>query len=548
MSGANAAPVPSRAWLGNAITLLLVLAPGFALLPLHDDAWWPASPPTRAWAWAAAIVLLYLVGSAWLLRRARAGAARVAASVASDGPVPWLVAHASQTGYAYELARQTAASLSAAGVQVASLPLSQVDAALLARTGRALFVASTTGEGDPPDPALAFVRDLMARDAAFDGLQYAVLALGDRSYAHYCGFGHQLDQWLRRGGATPLFDLTEVDNGDPGALRHWQHHLALAAGVPDLPDWTPPQYQRWTLHARRLLNPGSVGGPAFHLLLRPPPGDTPAWTAGDIAEIGPRNPAAVVDALLSARGLDGNAPVVFQGDDTTLRDALSRAQLHALDDALASADARTLAAALPPLPHREYSIASLPQDGTLELLVRRMTRDDGSPGLGSGWLCDAAPVGGGIDLRIRANPNFHPPRDARPMILVGNGTGIAGLRALLKARIAGGASRHWLLFGERQRAHDAFFLDDIERWRRDGALERVDLAFSRDGGPHRYVQDALRAAAPTLRDWIADGASLHVCGSLEGMAPGVDAVLRDALGDDAVARLRDDGRYRRDVY
>ena len=54
--------------------------------------------------------------------------------------------------------------------------------------------------------------------------------------------------------------------------------------------------------------------------------------------------------------------------------------------------------------------------------------------------------------------------------------------------------------------------------------------------------------SPTLRARIADGACLYVCGSLEGMAPGVDAVLREALGDDALARLRDEGRYRRDVY
>ncbi|MBP6797717.1 MAG: flavodoxin domain-containing protein [Luteimonas sp.] len=545
MSDARASSPPSRARLGNALALLGVLACGFALLPLHDDAWWPAPPGLRDWTWAGAITLLYLAGSAWLLLRARTIAALPV--TVDAGPLPWLVVHASQTGYAIELARHTAASLAGAGAHVVTLPLSDVDGALLARTERALFVASTTGEGDPPDPALAFVRDVMAAGTALDGLQYAVLALGDRSYAHYCGFGHQLDQWLRGNGATALFDLTEVDNGDPGALRHWQHHIALAAGVPDLPDWTSPQYGRWVLQARRLLNPGGVGGPAFHLALQPADGDMPAWTAGDIAEVGPRNAAAAVDALLAAHALDGDTPVVFQGTDTSLRDALSRAQLHALADP-APADARALAAALPPLPHREYSIASLPEDGQLELLVRRMARADGSPGLGSGWLCEGAPIGSAIDLRIRANPNFHPPRDARPMILVGNGTGIAGLRALLKARIASGATRHWLLFGERQRAHDAFFIDELEHWRRDGRLERLDLVFSRDGGAQRYVQDALRDAAPTLREWIADGACLYVCGSLEGMAPGVDAVLREALGDDAVARLRDEGRYRRDVY
>src|SRR5690606_25410055 len=193
--------------------------------------------------------------------------------------------------------------------QAALSPLAAVDAAMLARTRRALFIASTTGEGDPPDAALGFLRETMAREPALARLQYAVLALGDRDYAHYCAFGHRLDQWLRRCGASALFDLTEVDNGDPGALRHWQHHLAQAAGAAAMPDWTPPRYDPWTLADRRLLNPGTQGGPAFHLVLQPPPGMAPAWQAGDIAEIGPRNAPGEVEALLAATGLDGEASV-----------------------------------------------------------------------------------------------------------------------------------------------------------------------------------------------------------------------------------------------
>lgn len=57
-------------------------------------------------------------------------------------------------------------------------------------------------------------------------------------------FGHRLDAWLRHQGARPLFDLIEVDNGDAGALRHWQHQLSVLSGRPDLPDWEAPTYQR----------------------------------------------------------------------------------------------------------------------------------------------------------------------------------------------------------------------------------------------------------------------------------------------------------------
>ena len=532
-----------RVWLGNTAVLALPLSAALALLPLHGEAWWPAAPRPRDWWLAAVGLATYLAASGWLLwRRPPATEPLQDAGTA----LPWLVAHASQTGFAHVLAGQTAASLRATGATVALLPLSAVDEALLARTRRALFIVSTTGEGDPPDPAAAFVRAAMARRPTLHALEYAVLALGDRGYARFCAFGHQIDHWLRQCGANALFDITEVDNGDPGALRHWQHHLALAAGTGAMPDWSPPHYEPWTLAARRLLNPGSLGGPAFHLALQPPAGTTPAWQAGDIAEIGPRNAPGDVDAVLAALGFEGAAPVHLGGQALPLRDALARCDLPAPGTRFS--DPQALAESLQPLPHREYSIASLPGDGALELLIRQMRRGDGRPGLGSGWLCLHAPIGGSIDLRIRANPNFRPPAGDRPLLLVGNGTGIAGLRALLKAREQAGARRNWLLFGERQRHRDAFFAADIARWRASGLLERVDLAYSREGAGPRYVQDALRLAAPVVREWIDAGASILVCGSLAGMAPGVDAVLRETLGEHRLEALRVEGRYRRDVY
>ena len=125
---------------------------------------------------------------------------------------------------------------------------------------------------------------------------------------------------------------------------------------------------------------------------------------------------------------------------------------------------------------------------------------------------------------------------------------MAGLRAHLAARARAGARRNWLLFGERNGDRDFHYRGDIERWQSDGFIERLDLAFSRDDARRRYVQDALRDAAAALRTWIDDGAAIHVCGSLQGMAPGVDAVLRDVLGDAMVERLLREGRYRRDVY
>src|SRR5690606_34899207 len=200
-----------------------------------------------------------------------------------------VVAWASQTGFAHDIARRTAALLAEAGVAHTLLPLQRLDAGVLAGTRRLLVIASTTGEGDPPDHALAFLSSDMNQRPDLSHLSCAVLALGDREYAHYCGFGHQLEQWLHACGARPLFDLTEVDNGEPAALRHWQHHVAQLYGATTQPNWEAPRYEPWALQARTLANPGSDGHEAFLVSLQPPAGARVEWQAGDIVEIGPRN-------------------------------------------------------------------------------------------------------------------------------------------------------------------------------------------------------------------------------------------------------------------
>lgn len=443
---------------------------------------------------ACAIVLVYVAGSIyflWIAPRRRTG------SAVADDTASLLIAFASQTGFAEQLAHQTAQLLHGSGVRVRLDSLGNIRTDELARVDQALFIVSTTGEGDAPDSVAPFVDGVLSSDCKLAHLRYGVLALGDREYASFCAFGHRLDVWLRHQGATPLFDVIEVDNGDMGSLRHWQHQLSVVTNTPDLPDWQPPTYDRWRLTRRVLMNPGSKGDPCFHIELEPASGDLLHWSAGDILEIDPQN--------------------------STWRDPAS------------------------PLPHREYSIASLPQDGSVHLLVREMRRADGTLGLGSGWL-SRAEIGNEIAARIRINRNFHAPADDRPLILIGNGTGIAGLRSLIKQRIAVGHSRNWLIFGERNRAADAFYAPDIEQWQRTGALERLDLVFSRDQADKRYVQHRLRECGDEVRAWIDAGAAIYVCGSLQGMAPAVNEALEHIVGTEKLERLAAQGRYRRDVY
>lgn len=452
------------------------------------------SDPIR-WLWAAAALALWVMIVAlvaWTRARARrAAASRASALAPAEGSEALLVAFASQTGQAEELAWMTASSLSEAGVPARVALLGDLEPEQLRAAGRVLIVASTTGEGDGPDAMSGFARKHMTRPADLAGLSYALLALGDRTYADFCGFGRALDLWLRRSGAAALFDRVEVDNGDAGAIRHWQHQLGVVTGHAVQADWTPPAFDRWRLVERNHLNPGSPGGEAW-LLAFAPMDHAPDWVAGDIAEIG------------------------LPGD--------------------------------PSPGSREYSVASLPADGRVDFIVRLMTRPDGAPGLASGWLTRDLSVGDVVDMRIRANRGFHGPAPESPLILIGNGTGLAGLRAHWRARAGAAHGGTWLMFGERTAAHDAFLDAELRAALSAGALTRLDRAFSRDAGDGRYVQHLIVQYTEELTSWVDRGAVILVCGSLEGMSRGVHAALETALGADRLLALTEAGRYRRDVY
>ena len=438
--------------------------------------------------------LFFVTG--WLLyldRRRQRRAVEASRQALAPAPAgvgrPWLIGFASQSGFAERLAWQTAGQLQAAGQAVQVRPLGELDGQALRQAGRALFVVSTFGDGEAPDSARGFVNRVLGGRFDLSQLEYALLGLGDRQYQRFCGFARQLNGWLQAQGARSLFAPLEADNGDAAVLQRWRNRLGELTGRAPAAAPGEEGFGEWRLVERDCLNPGSSAEPIWRLAFAIPPGQR--WEAGDLVEIQP--PQANV-------------------------------------------------------PPRRYSIASLTEDGALELLVRRVLRTDGRLGLCSGWLGEQLAVGRTVPLRLRPNAGFHAPADDRPLILIGNGSGLAGLRSLLKARIAAGRKHNWLLFGERSATHDFLCGEELLRWRAGGELERLDLAFSRDQERKVYVQDRLRESAEELRAWLDRGAAIYVCGSLQGMAAGVDAVLREVLGDAAVERLRDEGRYRRDVY
>ncbi|MCU4387675.1 sulfite reductase flavoprotein subunit alpha [Acinetobacter haemolyticus] len=456
---------------------------------------------------------------------------------------PWLISYASQTGVAEQLAWRTATSLQEAQQPTTVKPIQQLTEQDLQQAQQVLFVVSTYGTGEAPDLATSFSKKLMQQSLDLAHLKYAVLALGSKEYPDsYCRFGYVVDAWLKQCKAQALFDLIEVDNANNEDIQRWNQALSVVTQHELHAMNIEKVFDQWTLTERKLLNPNSLGNAAYNIELRAPYDIT--WHAGDIAEIQPANSLIEIQNFLIKYQIPAQAEI--KSLNLTIEQALWNKNLRIEIDQID--DLETLVAQLPTLPTREYSIASIPSQQLLRLVVRQKYDANGELGLGSGWLTEFAQLKQTIALRIRTNESFHLIDDNRPIICIGNGTGIAGLMSLLQQRNRQNYTANWLIFGERQHQCDFFYEETIQAWLNMGSLQRLDLAFSRDQEQRRYVQDVLREHADELKNWIEQGAVIYVCGSIEGMATGVDQALNDILGEEAVDELRQTQRYRRDVY
>ena len=193
-------------------------------------------------------------------------------------------------------------------------------------------------------------------------------------------------------------------------------------------------------------------------------------------------------------------------------------------------------------------------------VVRYTTHSRARKGVASTYLVDRVARGDRVNVFVHRSPRFRLPEIGDvPIIMIGPGTGIAPFRAFLQERREVGArGRNWLFFGDRRREQDFLYREELEGFRAEGLLTRLDTAFSRDQEEKVYVQHRLLERGAEIWSWLEDGAHLYVCGDARRMARDVDAALRevlarhgglsDAAAGDYVKELRSQGRYQRDVY
>lgn len=182
-------------------------------------------------------------------------------------------------------------------------------------------------------------------------------------------------------------------------------------------------------------------------------------------------------------------------------------------------------------------------------------------GVASFHLCSQLELGQTVPVYIQNNNNFRLPEDTKtPIIMIGAGTGIAPYRAFLQQREASDIKNRasWLFFGERNFRTDFLYQTEWQRWLRDGYLDRISLAFSRDGKEKIYVQHRLIEEGKDVFKWLEQGACIYVCGDATYMAKDVDKALLTIIQNEGqmsaeraneyLKILSQQKRYRKDVY
>ena len=113
-------------------------------------------------------------------------------------------------------------------------------------------------------------------------------------------------------------------------------------------------------------------------------------------------------------------------------------------------------------------------------------------------------------------------------------------------------------FGDRSQKTDYLYGDEWENYRKEGLLNELDLAWSRDQDEKIYVQHRMLEKGLELWDWLQQGAIFYVCGDASRMAKDVDQALKNIAADhgsmtddDAsnwVKKLQKEKRYLKGVY
>lgn len=546
----------------------------------------------------------------------------IGASATPSASAELTILYGTESGNSEELADRTIKLAKKNGFKAKAINMADTDTAKVSKAKNLLVIISTWGDGDPPDGATTFHTEIMGDGAAkFADTHFSVCALGDTSYEQFCETGKQIDTRLQELGAKRIYDRQDCDVDYEDDWAKWADAalkafpvkttasapVASAAGLSAIAGgvaYSKKNPYNAEITEKILLNGTGSAKEILHLELSLE-GSGLNYEVGDALAIIPENRDKDVQLVLDASGLSANTE--FNGktlaetlkkdfDITSLTSRIAgkynklanNDQLELLISPEKKADfaswaygrqfvdlleefptkgltAESLTSLLRKMAPRLYSIASSPKahEGEVHLTiaaVRYDAHEKDRVGVASTYVADLVESGDKVPVYVHSNKNFRIPADPNTsMIMIGPGTGVAPFRAFVEERQETGAKgKNWLVFGDQHYSYDFLYQLEWQDFLKEGVLDRLDVAFSRDQ-PHKvYVQDRLRENAAEIYRWIDEGGHVYVCGDAEYMAKDVHTALIEIIAEhgkksteDAEAFLADlkkQKRYQRDVY
>lgn len=412
---------------------------------------------------------------------------------------PLTILYGSRTGNGKGLARLAEKMAKEKGLPVVVKSMEDYPAKDLISEKNLLVIVSTHGDGEPPFQAKGVYDYIHSKRAPrLDTLKYAVLALGDSSYTHFCKTGKDFDVQLEKLGAKRIKEVLLCDVDYQPSDEVWLQEVLqyfnsqntntnspeeIRSNTPALHKTT--KYNKNQPFAATVLEKINLHGKGserstLHIELLADAEDL-TYEPGDSAGIIPVNSTALISEVINITSLEATTTVEVNGNKITLHEALYRhfelskitqevikrylelfpnealQKLYNDTDSLreyiygrdivdfltdypVAITAEQLIKLLRPLQARYYSIASSPKafPGEIHLTVGLVAFENygrNKRGTCTGFLSDVLTDDEHVPVFIESNPNFRlPANPATPIIMIGAGTGIAPYRAFVQER------------------------------------------------------------------------------------------------------------------
>ncbi len=511
------------------------------------------------------------------------------------------VAYGTETGNSKKIAQQLASAAKKSGISVKQVALDQYRTTDLDKEEYFFLALSTHGDGEAPDAAKKFYDFVLNGAPQLPKMKYSVIALGDSVYPLFCKAGADVDQRFATLGAQPMLSRVDCDvdyqpDADAWVNSVMQLLLEQAADAQPLTTQSAVAKKGKHIYSGIIVNNvnlNDTGSAKATHHIEIASDETVDYTPGDSLAVIAHNPAALVKRVLQLIGATGSEQVIVKNEQVQFELALTtklnllRLPKRVLDKFATATNTKSqnefididellIAAPLPkdmqlqqfvdllePIAPRYYSIASsaAAHNGEVHVLVSRVAyslNNKPKEGLASNFLSDL-PEGTALSFFIQKNEAFRLPADDKDVIMIGPGTGVAPFRSFVAERDSRGADgRNWLFFGDQHFKTDFLYQTEWLDYLQNGALHRMDVAFSRDSKQKVYVQHKLKSQAAEIYRWVANGAYIYVCGSKDPMSIDVENTLVAIIAEEGgksnneaqqyLQALKEEGRYLKDVY